>query len=136
MAGTYKTRAELFEDADAAFATGYTPDNQDFQDFGASFQHLGSLLRWSLVERTMQTSEYFSPDEVSLYVLDPGGAARNFDPHPDETFTAGDVVGVLNVADAAETITFDSGGLAATVSQGAGALFVFTSGGWLMVAGT
>jgi len=43
MAGTQRTRAELFEDFDAPFQTGAEPTNADFQDFGASFQRVGNV---------------------------------------------------------------------------------------------
>lgn len=136
MAGSYKTIAQLFTDADAPFATGAQPENQDFQDLGASFQHLGTRLSLATSEQTLVSDTYFTDDGASLYVIDPGGAARNFDPDPAGTFVPGQVVAVVNAADADETITFDSGGIAQAITQDGAAIFCLTSAGWRCLAAT
>lgn len=134
MAGTYKTRAELFTDGAAPFATAAVPTNQDFQDLGASYHHLADLFVPAGDVRTLQSTEYFAPADGSLFLLDPGGVDRDFNPNPDETFPTRALVMVVNTADAAESITFDSLGLAAVIGQGEGGIFAFDGSNWWRLA--
>lgn len=130
MAGIKKTREELFENFDAPFSTGNEPANQDFQNLGASFQHKGDTHVLVSDLGTMSFDEVFTQAQGSYFERDPGGANRTFNPQAEAAFERGYQVILVNTADAAETITFDSDGLAAGIGQGQRGIFVFNGVVW------
>jgi len=79
---------------------------------------------------TMTGNETFYPTEGNVFIKDPAGN-RNF--NPVGTFQAGAVVYVINTADAAETITFDSAGLNQAIAQNERGIFAFDGTDWLKV---
>jgi hypothetical protein len=131
---TQKTRAQLADNADSPFRTGNDPTNADFQDLADSFFNLlddiGNIEQAFKNARTAMTAhETFTQATGNLFFKDPGGANRNFD--PTGTFVNGTFVFLSNIADADETITFDSGGLTETVMRGEKAIFVYhATDGW------
>lgn len=130
MAGNQKTRAELFEDFDAPFRTGNEPANSDFQDLGASYQHKDDAIilpSSDVAEVTMFTDEVFTA-AANYIEKDPGGANRTLD--PSGAFTRGHQLILVNLADAAETITFDSAGLNVAVAQNQRGIFVYSGAAW------
>lgn len=127
MSGTLKTRAELFEDFDAPFATGNEPGNADFQDFGASYHHLSDPLLLPVSVAAMVADETFTDAAgISVYERDTNGAARTL--NPSGTFRSGRLVYVINTG--AQTLTFDSGGLAAAIATGQRGQFIYTGASW------
>ena len=79
---------------------------------------------------TMSGDETFSAGDGNLFVKDPGGSARNF--NPSGTFQALTSITLINTADAGEDITFDSGGLAQVVAQNQRGVFVYDGSNWLL----
>lgn len=80
---------------------------------------------------TMTDNETFGPGDGNIFIKDPGGAGRNF--NPDGTFQALHKVTVVNTADAAETITFDSATLNQAIDQNERGIFVYTGTAWLKI---
>lgn len=80
---------------------------------------------------TMTGGENFRFRDGPVFVKDPGGANRIF--NPAGVFPAGYTVTLINTADAAETITFDSGVLAQAVAQDEAGIFVYNGATWRTV---
>ena len=87
----------------------------------------GSFLRAGEVD-TMTGNETFAWGDGNVFIKDPGGAARNL--NPSGYFPEGTEITVINTADAAEDITFDSGTLACPVHQNQRAVFVYDGSAW------
>lgn len=138
MAGTAKTRAQLGTAAAAPFLEGSEPGNQDFQDLFASFYNLlddPGAVPWAYkgTRSAMTGNETFVQADGNFFARDPGGANRNFD--PSGSFAGQAFVVLVNLADADETITFDSAGAAIAVREGERAIFGRTAlDGWLLLA--
>jgi len=82
---------------------------------------------------TMSDNETFEADDGTVFIRDPGGAARNFNP-TNTYFLDGTIITLINIADAAETITFDSAGLNQAVAQNERGIFAYhKTDGWLKV---
>jgi len=94
---------------------------------GLMLDSLGGVLS-TLTKSTMTGDETFTRADSNIFIKDPGGADRTF--NPSGTFEAGHIVWLLNIADAAEKITFDSSGLAYDVLQGAGCAFIYDGSSW------
>lgn len=73
----------------------------------------------------------FSPTDGTIFKIDPQGGNINFD--PSGTFTAWTEIIVINAADAAETITFDSTGLNQAIAQNERGIFTYDGSNWLKV---
>lgn len=93
--------------------------------------------RWQLVGvpiifkadvSTMSGDETFDNDDALIFVKDPGGTNRTF--NPTSTFIKGILVYLVNTADASETITFDSAGLGAVVGQNECGIFTYDGSVW------
>ncbi len=81
----------------------------------------------------MSGHETFNSADGTLFIRDPGGAARNFNPY-DTYFLDGTIITLINIADAAETITFDSAGLNQAVAQNERGIFAYhKTDGWLKI---
>jgi len=80
---------------------------------------------------TMSGNETFSPGDGNLFIKDPGGAGRNF--NPSGTFQALTRIEVINTADAAETITFDSAGLNQAIAQNERGAFAYDGSDWYKI---
>lgn len=86
----------------------------------------------SSADAVMTGHETFAPTDGHIFWRDPGGANRNF--NPSGTFIAGHVIVLINTADDAEIITFDSAGLAQQVNQNERAIFCYENTlGWTLV---
>lgn len=81
---------------------------------------------------TMTGNETFT-QENCIFVKDPGGASRTLNPRSGETFPAGTMMIVINTADAAESITFDSSGLNQAVAQNERGIFIYDGSNWRKV---
>lgn len=82
---------------------------------------------------TLTANGTFTKDDIGdtghrTLLIDPGGSARNYD--PSGTFEAFTTVLIENTADAAETITFDSTGIAAAIAQDESAKFIYNGSAW------
>lgn len=91
-----------------------------------------SVQTGQMVVETLSGARTFEIGEAKTFVLDPGGAARNFDPR-NVTWPMINELIVVNTADAAETITFDSSGLNQAIAQNERGIFVFDGSNWLKV---
>ncbi len=80
---------------------------------------------------TMTGAETFTIKDGSIFIKDPGGAARTF--NPSGTFPPFYQVTVINTADAAEPITFDSTGLNLSIAQNQRGIFAYSGTDWLKV---
>jgi len=80
---------------------------------------------------TMTTNENFNKNHGNVFIKDPGGANRNF--NPTGSFDAGHVIICINTADAAETITFDSLGLNQAINQNERGIFIYDGNNWLKI---
>lgn len=79
----------------------------------------------------MTGNETFNCDDGPIFVVDPGGANRTL--NPSGQFPPMQIT-VINTADAAETITFDSSGVNQAIAQNERAIFVYDgAGGWIKV---
>lgn len=72
-----------------------------------------------------------SPGYAGVYVLDPGGAHRNV--NPGTGFKQGTLIFLVNAADAAENLVFDSAGLNQTVGQNQRGIFAYTGSAWVKI---
>lgn len=130
MAGTQRTRAELFEDFDAPFQTGNVPTNADCQDLGASFQHFADPLHWPVSVAVMSGDEsVLASSPATVLERDTNGAARSLT--PSGSFGAGRVLVVLNVG--AQILTFDPSGVNAAIAAGGRGWFLFNGAAWRRV---
>lgn len=78
----------------------------------------------------MSGTETFRVGDARTFIRDTGGSARILNPSApsNETFTAGYEVEVVNIG--AQTITFDSTGIAQAVTAGQTGKFTFTGSAW------
>lgn len=65
---------------------------------------------------------------IRTFLVDPGGSNRNYDPSGD--FVTWTILTIENTADAAETITFDSSGIAVAIAQDRSATFIYNGSAW------
>lgn len=77
------------------------------------------------------SSQTFTQADGRVFKVDPGGSAINF--NPSGSFSSWWQITVINAADAAETITFDSNGLAQAVNQNERGIFVYDGSAWLKI---
>lgn len=75
----------------------------------------------------------FEIGEFKTIVIDPNGGNINLDPRTGVTWPMINEMIVVNTANAAETITFDSAGLNQAIAQNERAIFVFDGSNWLKV---
>lgn len=80
---------------------------------------------------TLGGHDTFSPGEGTIFIIDPDGAARNY--NPTGNFPTGYELTLINTAGGAETITFDSGTLAAAVAQNERGIFIYSGAAWVKV---
>lgn len=80
---------------------------------------------------TLTGNGTFTMNTGLVHKVDPGGSARNYD--PSGTFPPWSIVILINAADAAETITFDSEGLNQAVARYERGIFVFDGTDWLAI---
>lgn len=80
---------------------------------------------------TMSGNEVFTIADGRMFIKDPGGAARTF--NPSGAFPPLYEITIVNTADAAETITFDSAGLNQSIAQNQRGIFVYDGSAWLKV---
>jgi len=98
---------------------------------------MATLTDWRIEDHTpgavstMTGNETFSSFDGRIFIKDPGGGARNFNPTGD--FPPMHEVVVINTADAAEAITFDSGTLAQAIAQNERGIFVYSGAAWIKV---
>lgn len=85
----------------------------------------------SSADEVMTTNEEFEADDGHVFWRDPGGANRNF--NPTGTFVRGHEIILINTADAAETIVFDSTSLAQNVGQNERGIFRYNGATWSLV---
>jgi hypothetical protein len=76
-------------------------------------------------------NEVFGPTDGNVFIKDPGGSDRNFD--PSGTFATATLVILVNTADGPETITFDSSGISQGVGQNECGIFVYGGSNWEVV---
>jgi hypothetical protein len=82
----------------------------------------------------MTGNETFKIHQGHVFIKDPGGAGRTFNPNTSvNPFPIGFQVTVVNTADAAETITFDSTVLNQAIAQGERGIFVYDGTNWRKV---
>lgn len=79
----------------------------------------------------MSGNETFAAGDGNLFIKDPDGAGRNF--NPSGTFAALTRIEVINTADGAETITFDSAGLNQAIAQNERGIFAYDGSDWLAI---
>lgn len=113
-----------------AGSTRYKLNSAGLHRFYSTVQ-LDSTIANKAVVGTMAGTETFDNNDGNVFIKDPGGANRNF--NPSGTFTAGTVITVVNTADAAETITFDNGGIQQGVGQNECGIFVYNGSAWKVV---
>lgn len=77
------------------------------------------------------TNQTFTQADGRVLKVDPEGAAVNLD--PSGSFDAWWQVTVINAADAAETIAFDSTGLAQAINQNERGIFVYDGYSWVKI---
>ena len=77
---------------------------------------------------TLSANGTFGPEYGNVLAVDPGGAARNY--NPSGSFTPWTQITIINAADAAETITFDSAGLNQAIAQNERGIFVYDGSAW------
>jgi len=80
---------------------------------------------------TLSDHGTFTSDDGKIHSVDPGGAARNYNPSGE--FKDWYEIVVINTADAAETITFDSTDLSEAIAQNERGIFVYDGTNWLKV---
>jgi len=104
-----------------------------FADFAIAqrWQIVGIPIVFKAETSTMSGDETFDPSDALFFIKDPGGASRNL--NPSGTFLAGTAAYVVNTADAAENITFDSDGIAEVVHQNECGIFVYSGAAWKVV---
>jgi hypothetical protein len=85
-----------------------------------------------MIVETLSGARTFEIGEAKTYVIDPGGAARNFNPRAVTWPMINELI-LINTADNAETITFDSLGLNQAVAQNERGIFVYDGSNWLKV---
>lgn len=85
-----------------------------------------------MVVETLSGDRTFEIGEARTFVIDPGGAARNFSPRVVTWPRINELI-LINTADGAETITFDVLGLNQAVAQNERGIFVFDGTSWLKV---
>lgn len=85
-----------------------------------------------MIVETLSAARTFEIGEAKTFVIDPGGAARNFNPRAVTWPMINELI-LINTADNAETITFDSAGLGEAVAQNERGIFVFDGSNWLKV---
>lgn len=76
---------------------------------------------------TMSGNETFTQYQGSYFLLDPNGSDRNFD--PSGTFRVGTIVNVKHTG-GANTVTFDSGGIAQAITTAQFGEFIFDGTNW------
>jgi len=103
------------------------PSFDDGRGKEGNFRVSGNLLRGG-ENTTMTGNETFTYSDGNLFIKDPGGASRNF--NPSGAFPEGTEITVINKADAAENIVFDSGTLACPVRQDQRGVFVYDGAAW------
>lgn len=81
---------------------------------------------------TLSGNRTFEIGEAKTFVIDPGGAARNFNPRTVTWPMINELI-LINTADNAETITFDSAGLNQAVQQNERGIFVYDGSSWLKI---
>jgi hypothetical protein len=114
----------IFIGASNIFSGNTTDLNGTFEGMTSSITPLG-------VVAAMAGHETFKRLDGNIFIKDPDGSARNF--NPTGTFPALHTVMVINTADAAETITFDSATLSAAIAQNERGIFTFNGTIWLKV---
>ena len=97
----------------------------------------GSRIETSdVIALTLSATKTFYPGEGRYYILDPGGSARNVSPGAEGSygpFPEGYHVWITNIADAAETLTFDPSGVNVGIAQGKSASFIYKGTGWRQI---
>lgn len=81
--------------------------------------------------RALTGNTTFYQGEGSTLFIDPNGGHRNY--NPAGTFGAGYTVTLVNTADAAENLVFDSAGINVTVGQAKCCIFTYTGAAWRQV---
>ncbi len=80
---------------------------------------------------TLAANGTFTLNDGFIHIIDPGGASRNY--NPSGTFPTYFTLILINIADAAETLTFDSSGLNQAVAQNQRGIFSFDGTNWRKV---
>ena len=106
------------------------PYYDDSRGLLGNFRVGGNSLRGGQVT-TMTGHATFSYGDGELHIIDPGGAPRNF--NPSGNFPKRAEIWVINTADNAETITFDSTGIAQAIAQNERGFFVYSGSAWIKV---
>lgn len=88
---------------------------------------------------TLSDNGTFTPTDVGdsnqrTFHIDPGGSNRNY--NPSGTFNTWTIVKIVNIADAAETITFDSEDIAEAIDQGESGEFQYNGSSWVKTDAT
>ncbi len=79
----------------------------------------------------MKNDEIFTVTSGNIFIKDPDGSNRNFDPYGD--FPEGYIIFLINTTDKAETIVFDRLGLNQQVRQNQRGIFIYTGKKWLKI---
>lgn len=85
-----------------------------------------------VVVETLSGNKTFVIGEAKTFFTDPGGAARTFNPIAVTWPMINELI-VINTADAAETITFDSTGLNAAIPQNNRGIFAYDGANWYKI---
>lgn len=104
-----------------------SPIYNDSRGIDGNFSLSGSFIRSGEVG-TMTGDETFTLGDGNIFIKDPGGNNRTF--NPSGTFPALTEIVVINTADASENISFDSTGLNETIGQNQRGWFVFDGSNW------
>ena len=102
----------------------------DARGLEGNFRVSGNSLRGGKTE-TLSAHGTFTYGDGELHLIDPGGAPRNY--NPSGAFPERAEIWVINTADAAETLTVDSGGIAVAVAQDERGYFVYDGSSWIKV---
>ena len=78
------------------------------------------------------TRQDIGPTLERTFHIDPGGTNRNY--NPSGSFADWTIITIENTADAAETITFDSAGIAVQISQGNSSSFQYNGSAWVEIS--
>lgn len=116
-----------FDGIEIVEGTITSPVYDDSRGTEGNFRVGGTLLQAGAVG-TMTGNETFTYTSGNQFIKDPGGAARTF--NPSGSFPALTEITVINTADSAEAITFDSGTLGAVIRQNQRGTFLYTGSAW------
>lgn len=141
--GTYVKSGTLRMHGGKVFADGAVAGGKDIMQvspgtvnlYGVNYRtSVGTLMGTQKQQGqtiTLAADGTFGPEDGNILAVDPGGLSRNYNPAGD--FAPWTQVTIINMADNAETLTFDSDGLSQSITQNQRGLFVFDGTNWLKI---